>query len=623
MPKKQTYDEKSIKKFKGVSAVRKRPGMYVGGTDKNAVYRLFKEVLDNAIDEYQAGYNKKIFVWWYKNQMWIGDNGRGIPVKKNPKEKKSALTMVLTELHAGGKFDDKAYAVSSGLHGVGVTATNALSEWLQVYSNRGKKWYFQEFRKGVPVKKDPAVVKSPPKKIKNSAKVKGTIVGFCPDPSLMKTQMVDKQRMIDEITDISYLCPGLTFIVYDMEKKKKKKFVAEEGLKSCVEDYYKSTYQKTIFHATNKDRSVDVALLWGHPDEAEISSYVNCSETLEGGTHIDGLNRASASVLKRYGSEMESSDLRAGMSGVLHIRIKDPEYGGQTKEKLTNVEVEKMVFEFVKSELDKYFKKNPNVAKSIIRNAKILALARKKANVTKQALKAVKIEKKGKKGLMPGKLLECPNCSSKERELFIVEGDSAGGSVRDGRDKYYQEMLPLRGKINNAITTTQLKLLSGKRKDGELSEVQALITAVGTHIGQKQRIQNCRYNKILILTDADPDGLHIAALIIAFFMKYMDDVIKTGRLYLVKSPLFVGYHNNKRIFGNNIDKIRAKFPKNAKIQFSRLKGHGEVDPDELSQYALSPKSRKLVKVKWSNNSMEQIEELMGSDSSHRKKLLGV
>lgn len=610
------YDAGSIKVLKGLEAIRKRPGMYIGGTGANGVYRLFREILDNAVDEYQAGYNKSIYVWWKQDQVWIGDAGRGMPVEEHPEEKISTLTVLFTMTHAGGKFDASAYKTSSGLHGVGIKATNALSEWLEVYTKRKGQWWCQKFERGkpkdVPKKVD---ISKLPKFLKGANKM-STIIGFSPDTSLMSTKTVNRKRIAEEIEDLSYLCPGLLFKLFLVDEGKKKQWMTKDGIRQFVDEEYTSTYQKSPFYASTKDGRIEVALKWTNQEESEVFSYVNCSFTDEGGTHLKGLNKAASSVLRRYGSELDASDLRAGMCGIIHVRMNDPVYRGQTKNELTNEDIEKEVYQFVKRELDLYFKKHTSVANHIIKRAKILANARNKANVAKQALKEVKIEKKGKKGIMPGKLVEAPNCSPKERELFIVEGESAGGSVKLARDNKYQEVLPLRGKIPNALRTKPAKFLGNE-------EISAINTAVGTHVGQKCRVQNCRYNKIMILTDADPDGKHIAALLIAYFGKYMPDVIKAGKLYVVDSPLYRGYNKNKYAFGFSIDEVRKKFPKGATVQITRLKGHGEANPEQVENYALNPKTRKLIQVKWKSDSMEMITQVLGNDTTYRKELLGV
>lgn len=996
------YDAGSIKVLKGLEAIRKRPGMYIGGTGANGVYRLFREILDNAVDEYQAGYNKSIYVWWKQDQVWIGDAGRGMPVEKHPEEKISTLTVLFTMTHAGGKFDASAYKTSSGLHGVGIKATNALSDWLEVYTKRKGQWWCQKFERGkpkdVPKKVD---ISKLPKFLKGANKM-STIIGFSPDTSLMSTKTVNRKRIAEEIEDLSYLCPGLLFKLFLVDEGKKKQWMTKDGIRQFVDEEYTSTYQKSPFYASTKDGRIEVALKWTNQEESEVFSYVNCSFTDEGGTHLNGLNKAASSVLRRYGSELDASDLRAGMCGIIHVRMNDPVYRGQTKNELTNEDIEKEVYQFVKHELDLYFKKHTSVANHIIKRAKILANARNKANVAKQALKEVKIEKKGKKGIMPGKLVEAPNCSPKERELFIVEGESAGGclvgctkiplangrkvsmkylekhreslkdnphytysvdtetgfvtvgkitdafktkkvkilaeveldngevfrctpdhpllgrslefisakksegksflpfsihenawrnkypclyqpfykelgirhqtpvhhiayiehvrsipkearksgfnihhvdgdtrnnypdnlrllkisshvkkhvdrsylsdlardqwasedfrlmhsakakeqwrdkekraklisglrdswsdpernekvskslktyfsnplnlkkhsdnmrkvmskgdvqkkvhgprvertyraslaickavlsaglpledkhyrayreqlsssgslearglqylsnvrqkyfegsqskllkaiehwnhkvvrvskivleepvwvydltieryhnfalsagifvhnSVKLARDNKYQEVLPLRGKIPNALRTKPAKFLGNE-------EISAINTAVGTHVGQKCRVQNCRYNKIMILTDADPDGKHIAALLIAYFGKYMPDVIKAGKLYVVDSPLYRGYSKNKYAFGFSIDEVRKKFPKGATVQITRLKGHGEANPEQVENYALNPKTRKLIQVKWKSDSMEMITQVLGNDTTYRKELLGV
>lgn len=770
---KNRYDEKSIKGLKGLAAVRKRPGMYVGGTDKGSVYRLFREVLDNSVDEYQAGHNDKVFIWVWDDEIWVGDNGRGIPVKKHPKEKISTLTLALTVLHVGGKFDDKAYQVScftggtklrlldgkkrslkwlsknykdktflvyscdkkgalhpglahsprvtgevdelievtldtgkkerctldhlwrlldgsyckakdlvvgtslmplylykgdddytyispegrryhnhtvvairkikykkpikvyditvekyhnfglasgvfvhnSGLHGVGIKATNALSEWMKVYSKRDGSWYHQEFAKGKPKQPKP-IKKRPPKDLPDWKKLSGTIIGFSADTTIMETKKTDITRLKEEVSDLSYLCPKLEFRLY-VEGKLDTTYRSSKGLPEFVDDTFESAYQKKPFYAVSENKEVELSLLWTDQEDPEVFSYVNCSYTSAGGTHLTGLEKASSAVLKRYGSDLEAKDFRAGMCGILHVRMADPHYRGQTKEELSNSETEKKVYAFVKSELDVFFKKHPGVAKTIIKRAKILRKARNQSNLAKQALKMDKLPKKGKIGILPGKLVHAdPRCPSSKRELFIVEGDSALGSCRDGREASFQEILPLRGKIQNAIRQAPTKFLANK-------EVDAIRQAVRVGIGQNQKIQNCRYNRIMILTDADPDGKHIASLIITMFSKYMPEVIKAGKLFVVKAPLFVGFYKNKRKFGFTIDKVRKKFPSGAKVQYSRLKGLGESSADEVSEYALYPNTRKLVQVAWRSSTLKDIQDVMGSDVSVRKELLGL
>ncbi len=606
------YGADSIQVLEGLEAVRKRPAMYIGDIGVKGLHHLVYEVVDNSIDEALAGYCKNILVTIFEdNSVEVEDDGRGIPTGINTKEQKSALEMVMTILHAGGKFDKNTYKVSGGLHGVGVSCVNALSADLHVTVYREGKIFEQEYKIGVP--------QYTVREIGISEKT-GTTVRFWPDSSIFITLVYNKDILEGRLRELSFLNRGVRITLRDLREKEEdgsfytKTFYSEGGIVEFVDMLDKNAGRqalipKVIFvegrdEATNV--SVEVALTYNDSYSEHIYSYVNNINTIEGGTHVAGFRRALTRVFKAYGDkqglfekakvEIEGDDFREGLSTIISVKVPEPQFEGQTKTKLGNNEVSGVVDSTVSKVLDAYLEENPREAKNIINKVILAAQARAAA---KKARELVQRKSVLSGGGLPGKLADCSDRNPVRCELFLVEGDSAGGTAKQGRDRSFQAILPLRGKILNVEKAMEHKIY-------ENEEIRNMYTALGVTVGTSEdpkalNLVKLRYHKLIIMTDADVDGSHIATLILTFIYRYMKEMVEQGYVYLAQPPLYLVKKGKEQSYAWNEDQRRAWVEKlgNGKedsVTVQRYKGLGEMNSDQLWETTMNPDTRTLKQV---------------------------
>ena len=628
MPKKDsnTYDSKDIKILEGLEAVRKRPAMYIGSTGPIGLHHLIWEVVDNSVDEAMAGRCTAIEIELEKNgSVTVSDNGSGIPVKPHPKTKVSALTTVLTTLHAGGKFESGAYTVSGGLHGVGISVVNALSTFVKVEVQRDEHVWSQNFDFGKPTSKI--------KKGKPSKKT-GTKVNFLPDPKIFtETQTFEYNIVSERIRQTAFLNKGLKIILKDNRVKPatKEEFLYKGGLIDFVDylnDGHEVLHDKVIsFSDKAKDSEIEVAMQWKAEDEVTIKSFANNIHTLEGGTHEEGLRTAITKAINDFAKSrnlhsdisLTGDDIREGLTGVVSVRVQEPQFEGQTKTKLGNTEMKSKVQVLVNQEFPKWLLKNTKEGRAIVERCALAAKARMSAKKARELTKRKSIlETAG----LPGKLADCSSKDPSESELFIVEGDSAAGPAKQARESRTQAILPIRGKIINVQKVTENRALQNE-------EISSLIKAIGTGINTEYKGEESRYDKIIFLTDADVDGAHIRTLLLTFFFKFMPGLIKEGKVWIAEPPLY----RAKSTGGVNylkdddaLDKFK-KENKNKKFIISRFKGLGEMNAGELWDTAMNPESRTLIKVNIADGkaaeakAADMFEVLMGTDVSRRKTFI--
>ncbi|MDG1201155.1 MAG: DNA gyrase subunit B [Candidatus Actinomarina sp.] len=628
MPKKDsnTYDSKDIKILEGLEAVRKRPAMYIGSTGPIGLHHLIWEVVDNSVDEAMAGRCTAIEIELEKNgSVTVSDNGSGIPVKPHPKTKVSALTTVLTTLHAGGKFESGAYTVSGGLHGVGISVVNALSTFVKVEVQRDEHVWSQNFDFGKPTSKI--------KKGKPSKKT-GTKVNFLPDPKIFtETQTFEYNIVSERIRQTAFLNKGLKIVLKDNRVKPatKEEFLYKGGLIDFVDylnDGHEVLHDKVIsFSDKAKDSEIEVAMQWKAEDEVTIKSFANNIHTLEGGTHEEGLRTAITKAINDFAKSrnlhsdisLTGDDIREGLTGVVSVRVQEPQFEGQTKTKLGNTEMKSKVQVLVNQEFPKWLLKNTKEGRAIVERCALAAKARMSAKKARELTKRKSIlETAG----LPGKLADCSSKDPSESELFIVEGDSAAGPAKQARESRTQAILPIRGKIINVQKVTENRALQNE-------EISSLIKAIGTGINTEYKGEESRYDKIIFLTDADVDGAHIRTLLLTFFFKFMPGLIKEGKVWIAEPPLY----RAKSTGGVNylkdddaLDKFK-KENKNKKFIISRFKGLGEMNAGELWDTAMNPESRTLIKVNIADGkaaeakAADMFEVLMGTDVSRRKTFI--
>lgn len=647
------YKASEIKVLEGLEPVRKRPGMYIGSTDSRGLHHLAKEILDNAVDEALAGYGKVIQLFHTPIEgeeegigaITVVDNGRGIPVDMHPTAGVSALEVVMTKLHAGGKFEETAYQASGGLHGVGAAAVNALSIHMAVVVKRDKKYYMQEYSIGVPkyaVKeiKQSEVVELFPTQSKDLLKYEtGTLVHFVPDRKIFSTVQFSHNTLVEVVRDRAYLMAGLYFQLSDTITGVNKHFYFEGGIRSLVEhlNMTRKPLHEVIYtngtwtdDNTGKKIGVEVALQYNDTYSEKLESYANVIKTPDGGTHLTGFRMALNKVLKDYAlknnlaKEKElftTDDLREGMTAVVFIKMpsNDIQFESQTKSKLNNSEAQSAVYSVFKDGLDVFLEENPKVARTLIEKVMLAAKARMAARAAKDAV----IRKGALEGsTLPGKLADCQSKEAAESEIYIVEGDSAGGTVKQGRDRRFQAVYPLRGKILNTERSRLDKIVA-------FEELKNLVIALGAGIGETFKPEKLRYHRIILMNDADVDGEHITTLGLTFFYRHLPEVIKQGFLYIAMPPLFkVSYSKESHYVytdqerDQKVAEIQAKYP-SAQPVIQRFKGLGEMNPEQLWDTTMNPETRILKKVTIddANRADRTFETLMGDDVPPRKKFI--
>ncbi len=599
------YKASNIQILEGLEAVRKRPAMYIGDTGTRGLHHLINEVVDNSIDEALAGYCDYISVHLNTDgSILIKDNGRGIPVDEHPKLKIPALEVVLTKLHAGGKFDKNTYKVSGGLHGVGVSCVNALSELFYAEVHRDGEIHTMEFRQGKTTS---------PLKVAGTTKETGTIIKFYPDPTVFtQTTEFKFEVVIERMRELAFLNPEITIEIVDFREEGedgnplKQIYHFDGGVKdfvSYLDENRDSLMPEPIFIKGEMDNvPVELALQYNKSYSENVHSYVNNINTHEGGTHVSGFRRALTRSLKNYSEKnnlikgkvsISGEDFREGLTAVLNIKVPEPQFEGQTKTKLGNSEVQSIVEIIIYEKLNDYLEQNPKVAKGILEKVILAAEAREAARKARQLVQ----RKSAMAGEgLPGKLADCSISDPEHCEIYLVEGDSAGGSAKMGRNRSFQAILPLRGKILNVEKSRINKILENK-------EIRAMITALGSGIGSSEEfnLENLRYHKIIIMTDADIDGSHIRTLLLTFFYRYMMPLIENGHIYIATPPLYrISYGSNVEYAWEegNMNAILNRLKKETrnKIDVSRYKGLGEMNPSQLWETTMDPETRTLQQV---------------------------
>ncbi len=594
--KKSSYDAKDITVLEGLSAVRKRPGMYIGSTGTRGLHHLIYEVIDNSIDEAMAGYCDNILVVLNEdNSVTVIDNGRGIPVKKLKKYNKPAVEVVLTKLHAGGKFGGEGYKVSGGLHGVGISVVNALAEKLHIEIRRDGYVYQQDYTRGDPV----ADLKKGKKTDSH-----GTAITFYPDLEIFEDLDYKYEILSSRMKEMAFLNKGLKITLVDMrtEPNKREEYRYEGGIIDFVSylcEKKDCLHKKVIYIASASDNNeVEIAMQYTTGYSESIFSFANNINTTEGGTHLSGFRGAltrtindyarSNNILKEKDENLQGEDVREGLTAIISVKLKNPQFEGQTKTKLGNSEMKGFVESTVNSKLAEFMGENPSIAKIIVNRCIDAARAR---NAAKKARDLTRKKSLLDSGSLPGKLADCSINDPKFSEIYLVEGDSAGGSAKQARDRRFQAILPLRGKILNVEKARLNKILSS-------IEIQAMITAFGAGIGEDFNVENARYHRIIIMTDADVDGAHIRTLILTFLYRYMVKLIEAGYVYIAQPPLYQVKNGKEVSYAyteNELDSLKKKY-EGKKINVQQYKGLGEMDPEQLWETTMDPETRTLLKV---------------------------
>lgn len=640
----QKYDASAIQVLQGLEPVRKRPGMYIGSTGESGLHHLIWEVVDNALDEVLAGFASEVRVVLEKDgSVTVIDNGRGIPTDIHPQTKKSALETVMTTLHAGGKFDKQAYKISGGLHGVGVSVVNALSTYLVAVVKRGGKFYWQEYSRGK-AKTKVQEISEKELKAKGLPVVSfdsGTAIRFCPDSEIFETLEFKPQTIIDHLRQQAFLTKGVKIIFVDKSQKNKPKamerllsgetytFYFQSGIRAYLEYLVagkKPLVPVVCFSDEVNNLQVDVGLSYVSDFNEHLYGFANNIHTQEGGMHLTGFRSALTRVISDYAKKIKENgngkekinltgdDVRGGLVAVVSVRLPEPQFEGQTKAKLGNPEARTAVETVVSQKLASFLEENPKIAKLILEKVFLAAKARLAAKAAKETVL--------RKGLLdglalPGKLADCASRKPEESELFIVEGDSAGGNAKQARDSYFQAILPLRGKILNVEKARFDRILRNE-------EIRTLIVALGMGVGEEKDIQKIRYHRIVIMTDADVDGSHIRTLLLTFFYRFFPEIIEQGYLYIAQPPLYKIEANRKTVYAyteEEKDKILKSLK--GKYDIQRYKGLGEMNPQQLWETTMDPEKRLLLRV--SIDDAEQADRifstLMGGEVEGRKKFI--
>ncbi len=622
MADQNNYGADQIQVLEGLSAVRKRPGMYIGTTDVAGLHHLIWEIVDNAIDEAMAGFCDKIVVVLHKDgSCSVEDNGRGIPVDIHKKTGKSALETVLTVLHAGGKFGDGGgYKVSGGLHGVGSSVVNALSEELIAEVYRDGKVYRQNYAKGIP-KDEIAVV--------GDTEKRGTKITFYPDPEIFESIVFNFQTVLNRLRQHAYLTKGVTIELIDERDGAKERFYFEGGIKSYVRHLNKNkeVFGDIVYVAKDtSDGLIEISLQYNNSFQEQIYSFANNIHTTEGGMHVTGFKSAltrtinsyarKAEFLKEKDENLTAEDVREGLTVIISVKLSDPQFEGQTKSKLGNAEMKTAVEGVFNEAFQMYLEEHPKDAQAMFSKCYLAARARLAARAARDTV----IRKGALEGMtLPGKLADCSSRDPMESEIFIVEGDSAGGSAKQGRNREIQAILPLRGKILNVEQARMDKTL-------ENNEIKALIIAMGVGIGEAFDISKLRYGKIVIMTDADVDGAHIRTLLLTLFYRYFKEVIEQGHIYIAQPPLYKIWHGQKveYVYSDEQKEEALKgFNPDVKPSIQRYKGLGEMNPEQLWETTMDPSRRAMLRVTVEDAEAADkvFDTLMGAEVLPRKKFI--
>ena len=623
---KGNYDASSIQVLEGLEAVKRRPGMYIGSTGPRGLHHLVWEIVDNSIDEALAGYGTEIPVTVHPdNSISVIDDGRGMPVGKMDKYGKSAVEVIMTTLHAGGKFDGQGYKVSGGLHGVGASVVNALSEWLELEIKRDGHVWAQRYERGFPVGELKKV-----RKLKKGEGT-GTAIRFMPDPEVFtETREFSFDTLSRRFRESAFLNKGLKISLTDgREEDRAATYRYEGGIRDFVShiNEAKDPVHKTIFYFEREEAAaeVEVAMQWNSSFQDSVFTFANNINTHEGGAHLSGFRAAltrtvndyarQKGLLKEKEENLTGDDIREGLAAVISVKLREPQFEGQTKTKLGNTEIKGLVESNTNRYLAEFLEERPGEAKAIINKALQAARARQAARKVRDTIRKGYLEST----TLPGKLADCSSKDPARSELYIVEGDSAGGSAKQGRDRNFQAILPLRGKILNVEKANMNKVLSN-------AEIQAMISAIGAGVGESFNIEEARYNKVVIMTDADVDGSHIRTLVLTFLYRNMPELIEAGYVYIAQPPLFKITHNRRDYYVYNDHELRETLDRlstNGNANISRFKGLGEMNPQQLWETTMDPRNRTLLQVAVDSAAVadELFTALMGDKVEPRREFI--
>ena len=616
------YDENDIQVLEGLEPVRKRPGMYIGSTDSRGLHHLVQEIVDNSIDESLAGYCDTIKITLNKDgSCTVSDNGRGIPCGMHKTEHKSAVEVVLTKLHAGGKFGGEGYKISGGLHGVGLSCVNALSEWLEVIVHQDGKVHEQLYRRGIP---------QYPLKVTGTCEDTGTTVTFMPDDEIFETLEFDYNLLKARFREIAFLNKGITISIEDLrnEELNKETYHFEGGIVEFVD--YLNKNKETLFPGTvyvdvaNEDNEVEIAFQYNSGYNEIINSYANNINTEEGGTHLEGFKNSLTKIINDYGKnnkilkeseKLNGDDVREGLTAIISVKLKDPQFEGQTKTKLGNSEMRKIVSDAMVDKFGDYLEENPSIGKELVLKCITAKRARDAARNARDLTR-----RKGvlESTTLPGKLADCTSKDRSQSEIYIVEGDSAGGSAKQGRDRRFQAILPLRGKILNVEKASLHRVMGSET-------IKNMITAFGCGISSEFNEEKLRYDKIIIMTDADVDGSHIRILLLTFIFRFMQPLIEKGHVFIAQPPLYKIAYGKETHYAYSDDELNQILDGmgRPKATLQRYKGLGEMNPEQLWETTMNPENRVLLRVTMEDAVVadETFTKLMGEDPEVRREFI--